>query len=81
MAEWSLVYEDYDPEQQGLREALTTLGNGYFCSRGAFPWAGPDDVNLSKIFGFIAVTLAAVNIFGGFAVTQRMLQMFKKKER
>ena len=45
MAEWSLVYEDFDPEQQGLREALTTLGNGYFCSRGAFPWSGPDDVN------------------------------------
>jgi NAD(P) transhydrogenase subunit alpha len=30
-------------------------------------------------FGFIAVTLASVNIFGGFVVTQRMLQMFKKK--
>ncbi|MCW3477349.1 NAD(P) transhydrogenase subunit alpha [Limobrevibacterium gyesilva] len=32
-------------------------------------------------FGFIAVTLASVNIFGGFLVTQRMLQMFKKKAR
>ena len=31
-------------------------------------------------FGFIAVTLASVNIFGGFVVTQRMLQMFKKKQ-
>ena len=31
-------------------------------------------------FGFIAVTLASVNIFGGFVVTQRMLQMFKKKK-
>jgi NAD(P) transhydrogenase subunit alpha len=30
-------------------------------------------------FGFIAVTLASVNIFGGFVVTQRMLQMFKRK--
>jgi len=30
-------------------------------------------------FGFIAVALASVNIFGGFVVTQRMLQMFKKK--
>ncbi len=29
--------------------------------------------------GFVAVTLASVNIFGGFIVTQRMLQMFKKK--
>lgn len=31
-------------------------------------------------FGFMAVTLASVNIFGGFVVTQRMLQMFKKKK-
>jgi len=36
------------------------------------PWA--------MLFGFIAVTLASVNIFGGFMVTQRMLSMFKKKQ-
>ena len=34
----------------------------------------------SSIFGFLAITLAAVNIFGGFLVTQRMLQMYKKKK-
>jgi H+-translocating NAD(P) transhydrogenase subunit alpha len=33
----------------------------------------------SSIFGYIAIILAAVNIFGGFLVTQRMLQMYKKK--
>lgn len=32
-------------------------------------------------FGFIALTLASVNIFGGFLVTQRMLSMYKKKEK
>ena len=31
-------------------------------------------------FGFVAVVLASVNIFGGFVVTQRMLSMFKKKQ-
>ncbi len=36
---------------------------------------------VSKWFGLVAVTLASVNIFGGFAVTQRMLAMYKKKER
>ena len=46
---------------------------------GALIAAGPDEMNLSKIVGFVAVTLAAVNIFGGFAVTQRMLEMYKKK--
>jgi NAD(P) transhydrogenase subunit alpha len=33
----------------------------------------------SKIFGFFALVLASVNIFGGFLVTQRMLAMYKKK--
>ena len=36
--------------------------------------------NSSSTFGLIAITLAAVNIFGGFLVTQRMLQMYKKKK-
>ena len=35
---------------------------------------------MSNIFGFLAIILAAVNIFGGFLVTQRMLQMYKKKK-
>ncbi|HWL69848.1 MAG TPA: proton-translocating transhydrogenase family protein [Geminicoccus sp.] len=34
---------------------------------------------IALVFGFIAVVLAAVNIFGGFAVTHRMLAMFKKR--
>jgi len=37
--------------------------------------------SLSKGLGFIAVLLAAVNIFGGFLVTQRMLAMYKKKPK
>ena len=36
---------------------------------------------ISNIFGFLAIILAAVNIFGGFLVTQRMLQMYKKKKK
>ena len=35
---------------------------------------------ISNMFGFLAIILAAVNIFGGFLVTQRMLQMYKKKK-
>jgi len=48
---------------------------------GALIAAGPQDVNFSKIMGFVAVILASVNIFGGFIVTQRMLMMFKKKKK
>ena len=35
----------------------------------------------SNIFGFVAILLAAINIFGGFLVTQRMLQMYKKRKK
>ena len=38
-------------------------------------------LQFSNIFGFLAILLAAVNIFGGFLVTQRMLQMYKKKKK
>jgi H+-translocating NAD(P) transhydrogenase subunit alpha len=46
---------------------------------GALIAAGPLGFSFSKVMGFIAVVLASVNIFGGFIVTQRMLQMFKRK--
>ena len=39
------------------------------------------DFNLSNILGFAAIILAAINIFGGFLVTQRMLQMYRKKKK
>jgi NAD(P) transhydrogenase subunit alpha len=48
---------------------------------GALIAAGPAGFSFAKVMGFLAVALAAVNIFGGFIVTQRMLQMFKKKEK
>ena len=48
---------------------------------GALIAAGPIEMSSAKIFGFIAVILASINIFGGFIVTQRMLKMYKKKAR
>ena len=47
---------------------------------GALIAAGPVGLSFAKMMGFVAVTLAAVNIFGGFIVTQRMLQMFQRKK-
>jgi H+-translocating NAD(P) transhydrogenase subunit alpha len=46
---------------------------------GALLAAGLQEFGLAKVMGFLAVVLASVNIFGGFIVTQRMLQMFSKK--
>ena len=37
---WSLVYDGFDPAREGIREALCTLGNGYFATRGAAAWSG-----------------------------------------
>ena len=37
--------------------------------------------NLSNTLGLVAIALAAINIFGGFLVTQRMLQMYKKRKK
>ncbi len=43
--EWSLVYEGVDAAREGLREALCTLGNGYFATRGAAPESSADGVH------------------------------------
>lgn len=45
MPDWSLVYDDFDPKQEGLREALCTLGNGYFATRGAAAEAEAGDIH------------------------------------
>ncbi|UFS71898.1 beta-phosphoglucomutase family hydrolase [Geomonas sp. RF6] len=42
---WSLVYESFNPAQEGMREALCALGNGYFTTRGAVPWGRSDAVH------------------------------------
>jgi NAD(P) transhydrogenase subunit alpha len=48
---------------------------------GAMLAAGPQPIDWGTVMGFIAVVLASINVFGGFMVTQRMLEMFKKKEK
>jgi len=42
---WTVSYEGFDPKQEKLREALCTLGNGYFCTRGAAAEASADEVH------------------------------------
>ncbi|MBA3473147.1 MAG: glycoside hydrolase family 65 protein [Rubrobacter sp.] len=45
MTSWTLAYDSFEPEEERLREALTSIGNGYFCTRGSFSWTGADDVH------------------------------------
>jgi NAD(P) transhydrogenase subunit alpha len=47
---------------------------------GALIISGDKDWNVTVILGLIAVVFAMINVVGGFLVTDRMLQMFKKKE-
>jgi NAD(P) transhydrogenase subunit alpha len=48
---------------------------------GAILAAGPGAIDFGSILGAVAVGLVAINTFGGFLVTQRMLEMFKRKDR
>lgn len=48
---------------------------------GAMLVAGAADTPLLNVLGFIAVVFGAANVFGGFVVTDRMLEMFRKKEK
>ena len=42
---WSLVFDGFDPAKEGIREALCTLGNGYFATRASAVWAEADEVH------------------------------------
>ena len=48
---------------------------------GALIATGPVEMSASKIMGFIAVILASINFFGGFVITNRMLEMFSGKKK
>lgn len=45
MNAWTLVYEGFDPSRENLREALCTVGNGYFATRGAAPESRADEIH------------------------------------
>ena len=45
MASWTLAYDGFDPDQEALREALCTLGNGYFATRGAAEESDADETH------------------------------------
>ncbi len=47
---------------------------------GAMLAVSGDNINLATILGFFAILLSSINVFGGFSVTYRMLEMFKSKK-
>src|SRR5947209_19146584 len=67
VAEFSLTYEGFDPDQEGLREVLTSTGNGRFCSRGAAEWEDADGVHYPGTYAH-GVYNRETTILGGVPV-------------
>lgn len=75
MTAWSLVYEGYAPDQEGLREALCTLGNGYFATRGAAPDCVADDVHHPGTYLAGGYDRAATEIHGREIVNEDLVNL------
>lgn len=83
---WSVTPALHTPLMAVTNAISSVIIVGALIAAGATAFPGSDTVTnaasaQTRIFGVIATALAAVNIFGGFLVTQRMLAMYKKKEK
>lgn len=76
---WSVTPALHTPLMSVTNAISSVVIVGALIAVGAEAISGAGGV--SKFLGFVAVACASVNIFGGFLVTQRMLSMYKKKER
>ena len=61
---FGIAYPSYEPEEEGLREALTSTGNGYFCTRGAAEWQDADAIHYPGTYAH-AVYNRETTILGG----------------
>ncbi|MBA5777307.1 NAD(P) transhydrogenase subunit alpha [Stappia sp. F7233] len=77
---WSVTPALHTPLMSVTNAISSVIVVGALLAVGVDLAAGEGTV-LARAFGFIALVLASVNIFGGFLVTQRMLAMYKKKQR
>ena len=67
MDAFALTYEAFDPDQEGLREALTSTGNGYLCARGTAEWEDADGVHYPGTYAH-GVYNRETTILGGLPV-------------
>jgi NAD(P) transhydrogenase subunit alpha len=75
---WAVTPSLHTPLMSVTNAISSVIVVGALLSAGIDPSSG-NDSGAARVFGFLALTLASVNIFGGFLVTERMLSMFKKK--
>ena len=78
---WSVTPALHTPLMSVTNAISSVIVVGALLAVGVEAAANAEGVWLARGMGFVALVLAAVNIFGGFLVTQRMLAMYKKKEK
>lgn len=78
---WSVTPALHTPLMSVTNAISSVIVVGALLAVGSSALALAEGGGVARFFGFIALVLASVNIFGGFLVTQRMLAMYKKKER
>ena len=72
---WKLSYDRFDPDEEGLREALTSTGNGYFCTRGAAEWADADGVHYPGTYAHGAYNGETTIVAGRPVVNEHLVNM------
>ncbi len=70
MDNFTLTYDGFTPGQEALREALTSTGNGYFCTRGAAEWQDADEVHYAGTYAHGCYN-RETTILGGRPVSER----------
>ncbi|TRO95732.1 NAD(P) transhydrogenase subunit alpha [Glycocaulis profundi] len=78
---WSVTPALHTPLMSVTNAISSVIIVGALLAVGAAAAGAGDGAGFAQGLGFVAVMLASVNIFGGFLVTQRMLAMYKKKEK
>ena len=73
LTDWTLRYEDVAPHYEGLREALCTLGNGYFATRGAAPESHADGVHYPATYIVGCFNELRTEIAGGVSVNESLV--------
>ena len=72
---WTLIYEGFDPKRESLREALCTLGNGYFATRGAAPESGADNIHYPGTYLAGGYNRLKTNIAGRVVENEDLVNM------
>lgn len=75
MPTWSLEYDNFDPDQEGLREALCTLGNGYFATRGAAEEAEAGEIHYPGTYLAGGYNRLATEIAGREIINEDLVNM------